>query len=148
MCLCWHTIQLKCASSYPMMNSFLSTCSQLHQPRIYMHFFSQTKHIHQVRINITIIISRVNKNRGNFIINLTIHLNNILLVIFLPIIQCCIDLRNDLSNIPNYLCFMFVVDLRPTTLIRWEILLDMLLAIYPTLQLSFTLTFVFFPSRL
>lgn len=57
MCCCNHTIQLKCTSSYPVINSFLSTYSQLHQRRLCMCFFSQATIIHQVRINIIIIRS-------------------------------------------------------------------------------------------
>jgi len=111
-----------------------------------MHFFSQTSLIHQVRINITIIRSRVNKNIKNSITELTFHLNNGCLAIHLLVIKCFIYLRNALSNIPNHLCLLSTIDLRPTTLIQWKILPAMILATYPTLKRP--TTYVLLLSRL
>ena len=148
MCCNRHPIQIKFTSSYPMMNLLLCTCSPLYQPRFWMHFFSQTTRIHQVMINITIVRSRINQNRNNLITKLTVHLDNGCLVIRLPIIQCYIDPRNVMSNIPNYLRLLSTIDMRHTTPIWWTILLEMILATYPTLQLFPTTTFTLLLSKL
>lgn len=145
---CRNTIKLKCTSSYPVMNSLLSTCSQLHQPRLYMHFFSQTILIHQVRINITINRFMVNQNRNNLTTELTFHLNNGCLVICLLVVHSWINLRNATVHIPNWLCLLNTIDLRPSTLVQWKILLAMFFAIDPTLQWSSIITSILLLSRL
>jgi len=134
-----HTIQIKCTSSYPMMNS-LCTCSQLHELRFCMHFFIQTTPIHHVKANITIIICRVNQNRKNLITKLTIHLNDTCLIVCMYVIQCCIDSRNTLTNIPNILLLLYTIYLSPSTLILWTNSLKVLLTACPTLQSSSTIT--------
>lgn len=113
-----------------------------------MYLFIQTTLIHLARINITIIRSKVNENRNNFVTKLIIHLDNRCLVICLHVIQCNIDMWNALPNIPNCMCFMCTVDLRHITLILLEISLEMLLTTCPTFQLSLTITFVLLPSKL
>ena len=113
-----------------------------------MHFFIQTKLIHQVRINITIIGSRVNQNRNNSITKITVYLDNRFLVIHLPVILCYIDTRNALPNIPNSLYFLCTVDLRHTILILQKISLKMILTTCQTLQLSLTITFILLFSSL
>lgn len=134
MCCCRHTIHIKCASPYPMMNSLLSTCSQLYQPRLCMHLFSQATLMSKVRINITIIRLRINQNRSKSTTELMFHLNNGFLVIYVLVIKSSIKLRNAMTNIPNYLCLLNIVELGPTTLVQWKILLVMIFATYQTLQ--------------
>ena len=103
-----------------------------------MQFLTQTTLIHQVRTNIAIIRSRFNQNRNNLITMLTIHLNGRCLVLCLYIVHCCIDMRNDLTNIPNSLCLLCTVYLRPITLILWKIYLKVFITTCPTLQLTST----------
>ena len=98
-----------------------------------MHFFIQTTLINQVRTNIYIIRSRVNQNRNNLITKLTVYLNDRCMMICLFVIQCCIDMRNAPTNIPNSLCLLFTIYLSPTTLILWEISPAM---IFPQVQHS------------
>jgi len=105
----------KCTSSYPMMNSLLCSYSQLHQPRFYIQFVTQTTLIHQFMTNIAIIISRDNQNRNNLITNLNVHLNDRFLMVYLFVIQCCINTRNDLTNIPNILCILCIIFMRHYT---------------------------------
>ena len=107
-----------------------------------MHFFIQTTLIHQARVSITIIRSRFNQNRNNFIKNLILHLDNRCVVVHMPVIQCCIDSRNDLPSIPNYLHLLCIVNMRSTTLILRKIFLKILLTTCPTLQLTPTITSV------
>ena len=148
MCCYRNTSQLKCTSSHPVMNSLLSTYNQLHQPRFCMHFFSQATLIHQVNINITIIKSRIIQNRNNSALKLTFHLNNGFLMIFLFVVHNCINSRNFMTNVPNFLHLLSAIDLRLATLVQWTILLAMIFATYPTLQWSPTITSVLFLSRL
>jgi len=135
-----HTIQIKRTSSYPMMNSLLCTCIQLHKLRFCMWFFIQTTPIHYVKDNITIIICRVNQNKNNLITKLTIHLNDTFLMVYMYVIQCCIDSRNTLTNIPNILLLLYTIYLRPTTRILWANSLKVLLTACPTLQSWSTIT--------
>ena len=115
-----------------MVNSLLCTCRQLYQPRFCMQFLSQTTLIHEVRINITIVRSMINQNRNNLIIKLTVHLNDRCLMICLPVVHSCIDLRNAITNC---MCLLSIVDLgSTTTLILPTIPLTMILTTYPTLQ--------------
>jgi len=148
MCYCRHTIELKCTRSYLVMNSRLSTCSQLHQLRLYMQIFSQATLIHHFRINITIIRSRISQNRNNSTIELTLHLNNGCLMICLLIAHNYIDLRNAMKNIPNCLHLLSIIDMRPTTLVQWTILLAMIFSTCPTLQQSSNITSVLLLSRM
>ena len=122
------------------MKSLLCTCSQLHSPRIYMKFLIQTTLIHQFRTNIAIIRLRFNKNRNNLIIELTIHLNDRCLVFCLPIFHCYIDTWNTLANIPNSLCLLCTVYLRPSTLMLWKIYDKLFLTTSPKLQLTNAIT--------
>lgn len=129
---CWrHTIQLKCTISYPVNNSLLSTCIQLHQSRLCMHFFSQTTPIHHVRINITIITSRVNQNRNNMTTSCTLHLNNGYLVMCLLVSHNCINLRDIMAHVSNHRCLMITMDRRPTTLVQWKLLLAVIFMTNP-----------------
>lgn len=137
-----HLIQLKYTRPYPLMNSFLGTCSQLHQLRICMKLFIQKPLIHSVSADVTIVRSKVNQNINNLIKNPTFHLDNRCLMISLPIIQCCINWRNTLPNIPNYLCLLSTINLRLTTLIIWKISPAMILATNPTLQRLTIITLV------
>lgn len=148
LCWCRHTIWIKWTSSYPTMNSFLCTCSQLHLPIFYMHFFIQTTLIHRVRVKINIIISRENQNRDNLITKLIIHINDRCLIIDLPVIQCCIYTRNALPNIPNNMRFLCTIYLRPTTLILRAIYLVITLTTYSKFQPSDTITSIMLPSEL
>ena len=107
---------------------------------IFMHFSIQTTLIHQVRTNITIIRSRVNQNVNKLIKKLTSCLDNSCLVLFLLIIQSCIDMRNDLPNIPNSMRLLLTIDIKPTTLIQQTISLEMFLSTCLTLQPSCTIT--------
>lgn len=86
-----------------------------------MQFLTQTILIHLVRNTIAIIRSRVNQNRNKLITKLTVHLNDRFLMVFLFVIQCCINTRNALTNTPNSLCLLHTIYLRPTTLILWII---------------------------
>lgn len=133
MCSCRHTIQIKCTRSHPMMNSFLGACSQMHQPRICMHFFIQATLIHHVRTNVTIIRFKTNQYGNNLIMNLTFYLNNGCLMVHLHVIKCFIDPRNTLTNVPNCLCLLSTVDMRHATLMLWTISLPMLSTTSPTL---------------
>jgi len=90
----------------------------------------------------TIARSKVNQNRNNFITKLTFHLNNRCLMINLPIIQCCINSRNTLSNIPKCLCLLSTVNLRSATLMLWTISHAMLSTISLTLQRLLAITLV------
>jgi len=118
-----------------MANSLLCTYSQLYQPRFYMHFFSQTTLVHEVRINITIARFRINQNRNTLITNLTFHLNDWCLMIGLPVVHSCIASRNVITNITNYMCLLSTIDMQSTTTpILQKILLMMILTTYPTLQ--------------
>ena len=82
-----------------------------------MQFLIQTTIIPQVKTNIAIIRSRVNQNRNNLITKLIIHLNDRFLMVFLFVIQHCINTRNSLTNILNSLCLLRTIYLRLTTLI-------------------------------
>lgn len=140
MCCCQYTIQLKCTSSYPVMNSLICTCIQLQQPRRWMHFFSQAMLIHHVMIRITIIQSKINQNRKKLTTNFAFHVNNGCLVICMLLVHSCMNLRNVMTNIPNYLCLL-------TTLLQWKILLVMIFSTYPALEWSPTITYVFLSSN-
>lgn len=124
-----------------MMKSYLVPCSQLHQPRFFMHFFTQTTLIHQARTDITIVISRINQNRNNLTINLTFHIDNRFLMANLTIINYCLNARNTLSNIPNFLCLLNIVYMSPSTLILWKISPMMLSTRSPTSQRFPTISF-------
>jgi len=125
-----------------MMKSFFGTCSYLHQPLLCMHLFIQATLIHQFRTDITIFRSMVTQNRNNLITNLTFHLDNRFLMINLPIIQCYINLRNTLSNIPNCLCLLSTVYPRYATLMQLKTSPVMILAASPTLQRLLSITLV------
>jgi len=83
---------------------------------------------------ITIFRSKINQNRNNLITKLTIHLNDRCLMVRLPIVHNCVDPRNVMTNIPNYIFLLRTIDMGSTTLILWKIPLIMILATYPTLQ--------------
>jgi len=148
MCWCSHTIKLKCTRSYLVMNSLLSTYSQLYQPRLCMHLFSQDILIHQARINITIIISRINKKRNNSITYLTFHFNNGFLVISLLVVHNYINPRNAMANIPNCLHLLNAIYMRPLTMVQWKILVAMIFSTYLALQWSPTIIYVLLLFRL
>ena len=130
------------------MNSLLSTYIQLHQPRLYTHFFSEATLIHPVMININTIRSKINKKGKNLTINIIFHLNNGCLVSFLLVFHNYINLRNVMANIPNYLCLLSAIDLWLAILVQWKIFLAKIFSTYPTLQWSLTITYVLFLSRL
>jgi len=108
-----------------------------------MHFFIQTTLIHQVMNNITIIRSRFNQNRNNLITNLTVHLDDICMMVCMYVIQHYIDARKALTNIPNSLCLMCTIYLRPITLILQTISPTMIFAISATLYRLPTCILVF-----
>lgn len=99
-----------------MINSSLGPCSQLHQPRLCMHFFTKTTLIYEFRNDINIIRSTVNQNRKKLIMKLTFHLNNRCLMLCLPIIHYCINLRNTMTNVSKYMCLLSMVNLRSSTI--------------------------------
>ena len=74
------------------------------------------------------------------ITKITIHINDRCLMVCLFVIKCFINMRSALTNIPNNLCVMCTMYLRPTTLILWTISLKVFLNDCPTLQLSSTIT--------
>ena len=109
-----------------------------------MQFPTQTTLIHQFRTNITIIRSKVNQNINNLNTNHIVHLNDRCLVFCMPVVHCCIDTWNTLTNIPNSLCLLCTVYLRLTTLILLTISPKVFLATCPTLQPTSTLTSMLF----
>lgn len=125
---------------YRMMNSILCTYRQLHNPRFCMQLFTQTTLIHQVRTNIAIIRSRVNQNRSKLIIKLIVHLNDKCPMFCMFVVHGCINMRKALPYIPNSLCLLCNVYLRPTTLILQTISPKVFLTLFLTLQLTNALT--------
>jgi len=67
---------------------------------------------------------------------------------YLLVVHSCINPKNVMTNIPNFLCLLSIIDLRPTNLVQWKILLAMIFSTYPTLQSSPTITFVLLLSKL
>lgn len=100
-----------------------------------MHFFSQTTLIYQVSINIPIDRSKINQNRNTLITKLTAPLNVLFMMILLLAVHNCIDLRNAMTKIANFMFLMSTIDLGSIiTLILWTICLMMILTTYQTLQ--------------
>lgn len=126
---------------------FVVAISQ-HQPRLYMHFFSQATLIHQASININIIRSRINQKINNLITKLTVHLNDKFSAIHLHVVHNLINSRNTMTNIPNYLRLLRTIDLRHTSLVQCKMLLTMIFSTYPTLQECSTITSSLLLSRL
>ena len=108
-----------------------------------MHLLTQTTLIHQVRINISIVRYRVNQNRSNLITKLTFHLDNRCQMINLLIIQCCINPRNTISNIPNCFFILKTVNIWSSTLMLCKISPAMILATSPNCKGLFPSPFFF-----
>lgn len=78
----------------------------------------------------------------------TFHLNNGFLMIWFPVIHCCIDLRNFLTYIPNFLCLLSIINLRPSTLIWLKIPPMMISTTSPTLQWFSIVAFIMLLHRM
>ena len=79
---------------------------------------------------------------------LTVHINNRCLVIHFHVVHNYITPRNIMTNIPNFLCLLSTINMRPTSLVQWTILLTMIFPTYPALQQSSTITSSLLLSRL
>lgn len=82
------------------------------------------------------------------ITKLTFHLNNWCLIIFLRVIHYCINPGNILAYISNYLHLLSTVNLRPATLMWWEISPAMFSTTSPIPQRFTAISFIFFLLRL
>ena len=98
--------------------------------------------------NIVITRSRISQNENNLIMKLTFHLNNRSIMTCVTIIMYYTDSGNTLTNTPNYLYLLRIVDMCHATLVQWTILLVMIFTTNLTLHRFPASGFILIPSRL
>ena len=108
-----------------------------------MLYFLKITNLHYSRSNVTVRRTRVNQNRNILLNNLTYYFNHSWLVIFLAVLQCCINSRDCPCYLTHCFCFLNVISWPCTFILKWTISAQVGSFTFPTFKWTFILMWLF-----